>query len=54
MKKTYQNPEMEVIKIATAQMLAASVEGFATDLNNTGGSGSGALSREEYFNWFDE
>ena len=29
MKKTYINPKMEVIKIAVAQMLAASDRGFS-------------------------
>ena len=46
MKKTYQNPEMKVITIAVAQMLATSVDGFANGLNTTGGDGSGALAPE--------
>ena len=53
MKKTYINPTMAVIKIASkTQMLAGSVDGFNSGLNTTGGSGSGALSRE--FDFDDE
>jgi hypothetical protein len=35
MKKTYMEPTLEVVKIETTQMLAASVEGFnsALDVN---------------------
>ena len=48
MKKTYINPVMNVVKIETQQMLAASnPDGFAGGLNTTGGSGSNALGRED-------
>ena len=45
MKKTYQNPEMKVVKIQVAQMIAASPEGFKGALGTEGGDGSGALGR---------
>ena len=44
MKKTYLEPTLEVVKIATTQMLAASVEGFNSVLDETGGSGEDALA----------
>ena len=44
MKKTYQNPTLEVVKIETAQMLAAS----KVDMFNDNASGPG-LSREFIF-----
>ena len=44
MKKTYLEPTLEVVKIATTQMLAASVEGFNSVLDETGGNGDGALA----------
>ena len=47
MKKTYINPEMVIVKIATQQMLAASPDGFLGGLNNSGNNGSNALGREE-------
>ena len=42
MKKTYINPEMNVIKIATQQMLAGSSLGISGSTGNT----SDLLSRE--------
>ena len=54
MKKTYINPEMNVIKIATQQMLAASdPDGYDGSINNSGQGGSKALSRE-FFDFDDE
>jgi hypothetical protein len=48
MKKTYINPVMNVVKIETQKMLAASnPDGFAGGLNTTGGGGSNALGRED-------
>ncbi len=49
MKKTYINPEMEVVKIATQQMLAASAHvGLSDDtLNNEGD----LLGRETNNEW---
>ncbi len=43
MKKTYINPEMQVVKIATQQMLAASLPG--------GGSTDQNLVREDEFDF---
>jgi len=43
MKKTYINPEMEIVKIATNQMLAASLPG--------GGSTDQNLGREDEFDF---
>ena len=37
-------PTLEVVKIETTQMLAASVEGFNSVLDETGGSGGDALA----------
>ena len=36
MKKTYINPKMEIVKIATQQMLAGSGLGISGSTNNTG------------------
>ncbi len=49
MKKTYINPEMEVVKIATQQMLAASAHvGLSDDtLNNE----SDLLGHESDYEW---
>ena len=47
MKKTYINPVMNVVKIETQQMLAASPDGFLGGLNTSGGDGGSALSRED-------
>jgi hypothetical protein len=44
MKKTYIIPEMNVVIIATQQMLAASPDGFSGGLDNTGSGGNNALS----------
>ena len=46
MKKTYMEPAFEVVKIETAHMLAASVEGFNELLNSDGVDGSNALAPE--------
>ena len=52
MKKTYINPEMEVVKIATQQMLASST---IVNLNNEEVNDEGdLLSRENDLDWFDE
>jgi len=47
MKKTYKTPQMEVVKIQTATMLAASTQsvGFGSGYQDVGG----AASRECYF-----
>ena len=37
-------PTLEVVKIETTQMLAASVEGFQATLDDTGGDGGDALA----------
>ncbi len=48
MKKIYKNPVLEVIKIQTLQMLAASENvGFGDSVN----SASGAEAREDEFEW---
>jgi hypothetical protein len=39
MKKTYITPEMEVVKIAVTQMLAASDRSFANDYASIDGDG---------------
>ena len=49
MKKTYINPEMTIVKIQTAQMLAASEPGYGGTTTST----SGNLSREGSF-WDDD
>jgi hypothetical protein len=55
MKKTYINPEMNVIKIATQQMLAASgPDGFSGGLNNSGSGGGNALGREDDWDDWDD
>ena len=45
MKKTYINPTMTIVKIQTAQMLAASEPGYGGTTTST----SGNLSRESSF-----
>ena len=47
MKKTYKTPQMEVVKIQTASMLAASTQsiGFGGSYQDVGG----AASREYYY-----
>ncbi|MBO4464716.1 MAG: hypothetical protein J5797_11085 [Prevotella sp.] len=47
MKKKYIEPVTAVYEVKTAGMIA--VSGFEESLGNTGGSGSGALSRESFF-----
>ncbi len=47
MKKTYKNPTMTIVKIETAQMVAASVEMHGSNAN------SAAMGREGSF-WDDE
>ncbi len=49
MKKTYINPTMTIVKIQTAQMLAASEPGYGGNTTET----SGNLSRESSF-WDDD
>jgi hypothetical protein len=44
MKKTYLEPTLEVVKIATTQMLAASVEGFNATLDDNGVDAGNALA----------
>lgn len=51
MKKTYINPELEVVKIAIQQMLAASPDGFAKSIDTTGGSGEDALGHDDEYDW---
>lgn len=46
MKKTYINPELNVVKIAPHHMLAASPDGFDGIINDSGSGGGNALSRE--------
>ena len=50
MKKTYNAPEMKVVKIQTAGMLAQS----SFDLKSTTVSGSSALSRESGSSIWDD
>ena len=49
MKKTYQNPEMEVIKVQTQQLLEASA-GFGPGTKD----GGNAASRHRHNVWDDE
>ena len=44
MKKTYMEPTLEVVKIETTQMLAASVEGFNSVLDDNGVDAGNALA----------
>ena len=44
MKKTYISPEVEVIRIEVAQMLAGSPDGFDGELDNDGSDGSCSLA----------
>ena len=48
MKKTYQNPEMIIIKVQTAQMVAASTELYGKDATGT------AMSRRGRSVWDDD
>lgn len=43
MKKIYQNPEINIVKIETTQMIAQS---FENKLGTSGGNGSSALGRQ--------
>ena len=52
MKKTYKNPELEVIKIQTQQMLAASDVEVPID-NTLVGSGTPGDAREDGFTFDD-
>ena len=46
MKKIYQNPEIKIVKVQTAQLLAGSnPEGFDGNLGGEGGNGDEGLSR---------
>ena len=49
MKKTYINPEMEIVKVQTMQMLAAS-----TELSNTEASVNGSGDYENALGHFDD
>ncbi len=48
MKKTYINPEIEVVKIATQRMLAASAN---VEFDETPIGGGDAVGREDEFDW---
>ncbi len=48
MKKTYINPEMEIIKVATQQMLAASEQ---VDFGSSVDSASGAEGHYDEYDW---
>lgn len=50
MKKIYQNPEMKVVKIQTAKMLAASQLGIGENVNTA----EDAESRSFGSHWDDE
>ena len=50
MKKTYKNPELEVIKIQTMQMLAASDVEVPID-NTPVDSGTPGDAREDGYEW---
>ena len=51
MKKIYQNPEIKIVKVQTAQMIAASDQrGFGDDVDTA----SGAESRRFGGLWDDE
>ena len=55
MKKIYLNPTTDIVTIEVAKIIAASnpkPEGFAEDLDQTGGDGGNALSRRSV--WDDE
>ena len=52
MKKTYQNPITTVGAMFTVDMIATSVDGFEKSLDEVGGDGSDALSRD--FNIWDD
>ncbi|MBQ9671264.1 MAG: hypothetical protein IJV34_00240 [Prevotella sp.] len=57
MKKTYQNPEMKIVKVQMAQMIAVSnPEGFNGGLGGDGDGGSGdeGLSRRGGGSFWDD
>lgn len=57
MKKTYQNPEIKIVKVQMAQMIANSnPQGFAGALGSSddGGDGSAALGRRGDSLWGDD
>lgn len=52
MKKIYISPEMDIVEIKNQPiLLAGSVDGFAPNLDETGGDGTDALAPEN--NWYD-
>ena len=53
MKKTYISPEMDVVELENQPvLLAGSVDGFASGLDETGGNGGDALAPEhEWYEW---
>jgi hypothetical protein len=52
MKKIYMSPTMDVIELKHQQtLLAGSVDGFNSTLDNTGGDGGNALAPE--YEWWD-
>ena len=56
MKKIYESPEMLVVNVQVARMIAASeIEGFAPEIDDEEGVGGGdALSRRRHNQWEDE
>lgn len=46
MKKTYQNPEINIVKIETTQMIAQSDFENRLGTSSVGGNGSNALGRQ--------
>ena len=53
MKKIYISPEMDVVELKNQPiLLAGSVDGFAPDLDETGGDGGDVLAPEhEWYDW---
>ena len=51
MKKTYINPELEVIKIATQQMLANSTLGYGDPVSTASGAESRSFDFEDEEDW---
>ena len=55
MKKTYQNPEMKIVKVQMTQMIATSnPDGFVGTLGSNGGNGNDALGRRGGSLWDDD
>lgn len=55
MRKIYQAPSTEVIKMNTFMMIAASnPEGFNSELDSEGGDGSNALGRCNFSPWDED